>query len=84
MALKKTIDTPHGLTITDAYHRVENVVLDGKDKLSFRIVSYADPNKDHIIKKSHTCAYDLLGNNPISQAYAYLKVLPEFSDAEDV
>lgn len=84
MALRKTIDTPHGLTVTDAYHRVENVVLHGKTSIGFHVMSYADPSKEHLVKKSHTCAYDLSGGNPISQAYDYLKGLPEFDGSEDV
>jgi hypothetical protein len=30
-----------------------------------------------------SCKYDITGNNPIAQAYMYLKTLPEFASAKD-
>lgn len=32
---------------------------------------------------SFECAYDISGENPLAQAYAHLKTLPEFVDALD-
>jgi len=85
MALQKTMPTPQGFTATDAYHRVEGVVLNSKTKMSFRIRSYKDSSEsvafaDH----GYDCAYDISGSNPIAQAYAYAKTLDSFSDATDV
>ena len=33
--------------------------------------------------KTYSCAYDINGENPIKQAYLYLKTLPEFASATD-
>lgn len=85
MALQKTVPTPQGFTATDAYHRIEQVSIDTKTKVSFRVRSYKDANEavafaDH----GYECDYDLDGSNPIAQAYVYLKTLDSFSSATDV
>ena len=83
MALKKTVNTPHGFNAVDAYHRVEGVQV-SKDIMMFQFRSYKD-NSDlpHFADASYKCDYDINGENPIKQAYKYLKTLLEFKDATD-
>ena len=83
MALQKTIQTIYGVTINDAYHRVENVSLLNKNALKFDLASYADKDSAAIVNKQYISDYDLNGENPIKQAYLHLKTLPEFADAID-
>lgn len=82
MALSKTI-TFKGVTINSAYHRVWGVSIT-KTELSFGLGLHASSNADMIDSTSHTCAYNIAGDNPIKQAYEYLKTLPDFIGAEDV
>lgn len=82
MALSKTIDYK-GVTIADAYHRVWAVTL-SKTEISFGLGIHASADADMIASTSHTCAYNIAGDNPIKQAYEHLKTLPEFADAADV
>ena len=82
MALSKTT-TFKGVTIAGAYHRVWSVTLT-KDTLSFGCGVHASADADMIDSTSHTCVYDIAGENPIKQAYEHLKTLPEFAGAADV
>jgi hypothetical protein len=84
MALKKTVTTQHGFEAKDAYHRVEGVHLDSKIKMSFQVNSYKSQESEAAFSNAAlACDYDMQGANPIAQAYAYLKTLPEFADATD-
>lgn len=84
MALLKTVQTAFGIEVKDAYHRVENVALVAKNKITFHLRSRADAGQQMIFYEiSFECAYDITGENPIAQAYAHLKTLPEFSEAVD-
>lgn len=83
MALKKTVITPHGFTATDAYHRVEEVRIEGKTKLVFSVRSYKEPGFAAFGDKACGCEYALDGANPIEQAYTHVKTLPDFADAVD-
>ena len=40
MAIKKQVDTVHGFSVNDAYHRVENVTIIGKQKMAFSVKVY--------------------------------------------
>ena len=84
MALKKTIQSNFGLEIPNAYHRVGRIQIVNKSEMTFVVSAFID-DKANISaeEKSHTCAYVLSGNNPIAQAYAHLKTLPEFAGAND-
>jgi hypothetical protein len=83
MALAKTVLSVHGLEAVNAYHRVEGVQVD-KDRIAFQVRSYKDnTGLPHFSDSSFNCAYDLVGNNPIAQAYKHLKTLPEFAGAID-
>lgn len=83
MAIQKTLTTVHGAEIKDAYIRVEAIRLVHKTAIEFNLCIYANPSKPMIYGTSVECGYDLLGENPMAQAYQHLKTLPEFSDAID-
>lgn len=83
MAIKKQVVTPHGFTVADAYHRVEDATIIGKTKMNFSVKVYKDTDKDSFAASSFVCEYNLNGGNPLQQAYAHLKTLEEFKDAED-
>ena len=83
MALRKSVESIYGIAIDDAYHRVESVAIQGKEKIYFALKSYASVENPHFAEKSYSCDYALTGANPIAQAYEYLKTLPEFAGATD-
>lgn len=84
MALRQTMQTPFGVEVKAAYIRVEGVRIVGKTELLFRARVSVDGVLPHFSDISCECAYDLDGDNPFKQAYAYLKTLPEFENAENV
>lgn len=83
MALQQSITTHYGIEVPDAYFRVKYVRLQSKTEMQFSVYGYADPDKQFIVESLESCAYDLDGDNPIKQAYEYLKTLPEFEGAID-
>lgn len=83
MALKKTVTTSHGIEVKDAYHRVEGVKLASKNQIQFQLRSSVDGTLPHFLDAQLECVYDMNGANPIAQAYAHIKSLPEYSDAQD-
>ena len=83
MAFTQLTTSVHGLNVPDAYHRVENVQLAGKNSIFFQLRTYKDPQKPSFNTTAFDAPYDLEGPNPIKQAYLYLKTLPEFADAID-
>lgn len=83
MALKKTVVTPHGFDAVDAYHRVEGIRLIGKTTIKFHVRSVKNETSPHFADAEFEAAYDLNGANPLAQAYAHLKTLPEFAGAVD-
>jgi hypothetical protein len=83
MAISKTVITAHGIQVNNAYHRVENLKMFGKDKIKFQLCASVDKNKLSFYADSYECAYDLEGDNPIKQAYTHLKTLSEFAGAVD-
>jgi hypothetical protein len=83
MAIKLTKTTASGLVAPDAYHRVENLSLANKAHMTFAVRSYIGTNKPAFNENYYSCAYDIDSENPIKQAYAYLKTLPEFTGAQD-
>ena len=83
MALQKTTTTAHGFEAVNAYHRVENVSLVSKTKLSFHLRSYKTTDNPFFQEQILTAPYDLAGDNPICQAYQHLKTLPDFVGAID-
>jgi len=85
MALEKTVDTLTGFTAENAYHRVEGVAFNGKTEMSFRVRVYKDSSNalPAFDDKPYKCVYDMDGNNPFAQAYAYLKTQEFYQDAID-
>ena len=84
MALKKTVTTEQGFEAVDAYRRVEGVRLNGKTSMFFQVRSYKDNSGvQAFADASYDAAYSINGANPIAQAYAHLKTLPEFAGAAD-
>ena len=82
MALKKTIDLPNGISISNAYIRVENVTVD-KLQMTWKLAYYVEPGKPAFQSDMRSGDYNIQGNNPIAQAYISMKTMPEFSDAID-
>jgi len=82
MALKKNEPTQFGFDVPNAYQRVENVKVK-KTSMEFQVFVYSDVTKNAFNYKSYACEYDLAGANPIAQAYAHLKTLPEFAGSVD-
>lgn len=83
MALIKKTNTYFGVEVLDAYHRVEGVRLLTKDRIQFQLRSSVDGVLPHFADVQHECGYAIYENNPIAQAYKYLKTLPEFEGATD-
>lgn len=83
MALKKTTTTDHGFEAVDAYHRVEAIRFEGKNTITFHVRIYKEVGKPFFAEQLFSCDYDIAGENPIKQAYIYLKTLPAFSNAVD-
>jgi hypothetical protein len=83
MALSKTVLSAYGFQAINAYHRVEAVSLIGKETLNFHVRIYVAADKPFFAEQVLSCAYALEGENPIKQAYAHLKTLPEFAGATD-
>ncbi|WP_036986291.1 hypothetical protein [Pseudogulbenkiania sp. MAI-1] len=82
MALRKTIALPIGLSVVDAYHRVEYAEV-SKDQLRFQVRAYASVDFPACHDARYVCPYLLDGANPLIQAYEYLKSLPEYAGAVD-
>ena len=84
MALTKNTTTVHALEIANAYFRVESVCLISKTAIQYSVQAYKDSTQWHAFWNTQmSSTYDITGENPIKQAYEYLKTLPEFADATD-
>lgn len=83
MALNKTTISSQGFEAINAYHRVEGLCLVTNQTISFRVRAYKDVAFPAFADSRYSCAYNINGNNPIKQAYEYLKTLPEFANATD-
>ena len=83
MALCKTVTTVHGFTAENAYIRVEDTRIIGKDMIDAAARFYMSTDKPAFQEKRVSLPYDLGGPNPIKQVYEYLKTLPELADAVD-
>ena len=89
MALQKTILTDSGLTVQDAYIRI-NAVSGDKELIDIYVNSYVSQhafsgNKAYLQQQFFTFVPSVAVNAPnfIKQGYEYLKTLPEFADAID-
>lgn len=83
MALKKTVEFK-GLAVVDAYIRVSMLtILPGNTRMEFGVHTMANAESAPLFSFSEEADYDLIGGNPISQAYIHLKILEQFEGAED-
>jgi hypothetical protein len=93
MALKLTKTTPHGFIAENAYLRIEEIKINQKRSdiaegniFSMRFILRHYRKNDgcpFFAESEHFCFYDISGQNPILQAYEYLKTQDEFSQSED-
>lgn len=84
MALKKDFRTSFGIDVPMAYHRVQRVQIVGKATIDFVLGVYKnEAESEYVTLKPFSCAYNIAGNNPIAQAYMFLKSTTEFGDAVD-
>ena len=83
MAIQKDFETVFGINLTDAYCRVDNIVINEKTNMMFLLKTFADKTAKEIHTQTFQCAYVVDGENPLAQAYNYLKTLPEFSGSVD-
>jgi hypothetical protein len=81
MALQKTI-TFKGITVSDAYIRIQSF-NGNKNLLKFDVATHSQAGEQVLTVLSFEISYDINGTNPIKQAYAHLKTLPEFAGATD-
>jgi hypothetical protein len=86
MALKIGTTTVQGLQAPNAYHRIEDIQIHSKARMTLTVRSYCD---DAVAMPAFSdmlvpCDYDAAGQNPFKQGYAYLKTLPFFNGALDV
>ncbi len=81
MALKLATDK-FGVTFADAYYKVENIsVSKGGDNISVFVYNVA--GGEVMDNNNYQMDYDPVGGEPLTQAYSYLKTLPEFASATD-
>ena len=85
MAIKKTKQLNNGVSVTDAYIRVEKLSIVDKTECSFALAHYADDSQDEpFFSLSLTAPYDIDGDNPFAQAYSFVKSLNIYSGSVDV
>jgi hypothetical protein len=83
MGLKADV-TYMGIPVSQAYLKLENF-RGSKNSLQFGIGTYvARGDAQGFDYNEYECSYSLVGANPIEQAYAYLKTLPQFETATNV
>jgi hypothetical protein len=83
MALEKQTNFL-GINIPKAYYRINVIRQLNKQNGVALVTGYVDANEaEGFFQKDYLFSYDLAGDNPIRQAYKYLKTLPDFADAQD-
>ena len=89
MALQKNISTNVGLTLNDAYIKIDEQ-SGTKESLNLRVRNYVSKNareqgRDWVSEAIYTFTPSVEDGslNFIRQGYEYLKTLPEFEDAVD-
>jgi len=84
MAITINSVSQQGISVNGAYCRVEEVSI-SKSEIFFILRRYAaSKGVPSFMEEYFTAPYILIGVNPMQQAYAYLKTLPEFVGASDV
>lgn len=89
MAISKTINLQNGLTVEDAYIRIDTVARN-KDLLTINIKSYVSKQafqegRSYLEQKIYSFTPSVEENAPnfIKQGYEYLETLEEYQDAID-
>ena len=89
MALQKTIELENGITVENAYIRIDTV-SGYKGGIIISVNSYVSAEaynngKDYIEQRIYSFVPNVADDAPnfIRQGYDYLKTLPEFEDAMD-
>jgi hypothetical protein len=87
MALLLPVESSFGFRAEDAYCRIESLSWSKRGSLTFSATTYlnqeASVSATALLTQTFSCDYSLEGDNPIAQAYQFLKTLPEFADATD-
>lgn len=89
MAIQKNIITESGLEIVDAYVKIDVLTYDNSEKtasISVNIYSdksFSDESKPFVERLYYKASLDA-NLNQLTQAYNYLKSLPEFEGAIDI
>lgn len=80
-----TVKIVRGFACEAAYIRVGTVSIIGKNRMTLSVLYFpsAAQTQMNFHSVDHSAAYDILGDNPIRQAYLHLKTLPEFAGATD-
>ena len=86
MALIVETTTQYGLTVSNAYCRVEGISISKDGSMSFGVCRYVTQGTQYpaFAQTQFNAHYDVSGANVYKQAYAYLKTLDEFKSAADV
>lgn len=71
-----------GITISSAYIKAWRYEGD-KNQTRIEVGIFKDKDSEMIHSAAFTFPLDINGENPIKQAYLFLKTLPEFEDASD-
>lgn len=74
----------NGVTIAGAYWKVQRVVIEGGQQMIVLLTCAAARDMPPVCGETYGVDYDPEAGNPVSQAYTYLRALPEFSGASDV
>jgi hypothetical protein len=87
MALSQVIQVG-STTLTDALIRIDRIIIsrkgfDGEHLVEAVAAIYKSEESEPIDLRGYYFNLDMEGENPVKQAYLYLKTLPEFSDATD-
>ncbi|MNK92404.1 hypothetical protein D3C87_1125280 [compost metagenome] len=83
MAISITVNFK-GIVVNNAYVRVVMPTISpGNTRFEFVAHVMVSPETDSFKATAYEAPYDLEGANPVEQAYAYLKTLPEFEGYTD-
>lgn len=90
MALQKTVQLDNGITLDSAYIRVD-AMMGSKFGMSFNVDTYVSESayrdkKGYVSRSTYNFIPSVAdgADNFIAQAYAHLKSLDEYKDAENV
>ena len=73
-----------GISVESAKVTVGDIyIADGHEVLSITANWAAPDSSEHFRQTTYNCQYDITGADPVTQAYAYLKTLDEFSGATE-